>query len=78
MKIETQVFDFPAFLKHLTGITGWMEASGPPSRVGQDYWYKAGKHEAYINVDQEHMSVAVDGESVFTGDCIAAQTKEDT
>jgi hypothetical protein len=60
-------FDFPAFLKRITGIAGWKEMNGPDSRVGLDYWYRAGRHEANINVDQGHMTVSVDKEVVYEG-----------
>jgi hypothetical protein len=69
-------FDFPAFLKRITGIGGWKEVSGPDSRVGIDYWYRAGRHEAYINLDQGHMSVSVDQEVVFEGSADEARCKE--
>jgi len=69
-------FDFPAFLKKITGIGGWTEVNGPDSRTGIDYWYNAGSHEAYINVDQEFVSVSVDHEIVFEGDAEQAHCKE--
>ena len=70
-------FDFPAFLKRTTGIGGWKEVSGPDSRVGLDYWYRVGRHEAYINVDQGHMTVSVDEDVVYEGSADQAQCGED-
>lgn len=49
-------------LYQLTGLRGWKASQGPDSGCGVDYWYKNGSHEAYINVDQEEMTVSVDGE----------------
>ena len=69
-------FDFPAFLKRITGIGGWKEVNGPDSRAGLDYWYRAGRHEAYINVDQGHLTVSIDQEVVFEGSADEAQCKE--
>ena len=69
-------FDFPAFLKRITGIGGWTEVGGPESRVGLDYWYRAGRHEAYINVDQGHLTVSIDQEVVFEGIADEAQCRE--
>lgn len=69
-------FDFPALLKKVSGVGGWQEVSGPDSGVGLDYWYRAGRHEAYINVDQGHMVVSVDQEVVFEGSADEALCKE--
>jgi hypothetical protein len=70
-------FEFPAFLKRITGIGRWKEVNGPDSRVGLDYWYRAGRHEANINVDQGHMTVSVDAEVVYAGSTDQAQCGED-
>jgi hypothetical protein len=69
-------FDFLVFLKKITGIGGWKEVNGPDSQVGLDYWYRAGRHESYINLDQGHMSVSVDQEIAFEGSADEAQCKE--
>jgi hypothetical protein len=68
-------FDFPAFLNRITGISGWKEVHGPDSRVGLDYWYRAGPHDAYINVDQGFMTVSVDKETVFEGSADQARAR---
>ena len=60
-------FDFPCFLKRITGISRWKEVNGPDSGVGLDYWYRADGHEAYVNIDQGFMTVSVDEEVVFQG-----------
>lgn len=69
-------FDFPAFLEKVSGSGGWQEVRGPDSGVGLDYWYLAGRHEAYINLDQGHLTVSVDQEVVFEGSANEAQCKE--
>lgn len=69
-------FDFPAFLKKVSSVEGWQEVRGPDSDVGLDYWYHAGKHEAYINLDQGHMTVSIDQDVVFEGSADEAQCKE--
>ena len=74
--IAVVCFDFQAFLKALTGTSGWKEIQGPDSGVGLDYWYRAGKHEANINLDQGHLTVSVDQDVVFEGNAEAAQCKE--
>ena len=70
-------FDFPRFLRRITGIGGWKEVNGPDSGVGLDYWYRAGKHDAYINVDQGFMTVSVDKEVVYEGSADQAKCRED-
>ena len=65
--IEVVHFNFSACLKKITGIDGWKAATGPDSRVGVDYWYRAEKHDAYINIDQGAMTISVDGDVVFEG-----------
>ena len=70
-------FDFPRVLRRITGIGGWQEVNGPDSRVGLDYWYRAGNHEAYINLDQGVMTVSIDKEVVFEGDADHAKCEED-
>ncbi|GIW55026.1 MAG: hypothetical protein KatS3mg082_1430 [Nitrospiraceae bacterium] len=61
------------WLEALTGIKAskWRWADGPESGVGVDYWLTAkvgGRaHTAYINIDQCHIDISVDGEQVFSG-----------
>lgn len=61
-------YNFPKILKTLTGQNNWKELDGPDSGCGVDYWYKSGESEAYINTDQDHCTISVNGESVFSGD----------
>ena len=75
--VSVVCFDFPRFLKRITGISGWKEVNGPDSGVGLDYWYRAGNHEAYINLDQGHMTVSGDQEVVFEGSADQARCKEE-
>jgi len=61
-------FDFVGMLEKLTGLKGWAEVRGPDSRCGLDYWYKRGRHVANINVDQGDIIIAVNGETICSGD----------
>ena len=50
-----------------TSIDDWEVLDGPDSGVGVDYWYRH-RHsgaEAYLNRDQDHLTVTVDGDKVF-------------
>ena len=58
----------------LASVTGtrardWQSLDGPDSRVGVDYWFRHRKtgQEAYVNLDQDHLTISVDGESVYNG-----------
>lgn len=61
--------DFVGLLSKLTGKKGWDEINGPDSGCGNDYWYShnGSGSEAHINIDQDAVMVAVDGECVFFG-----------
>jgi len=61
-------FDFVGMLEKLTGLKGWAEVRGPDSRCGLDYWYKRGRHVANINVDQNDITIAVNGDTICSGD----------
>ncbi len=52
-----------------TSAKEWEALDGPDSRVGVDYWYRHRKTgaEAYVNLDQEYLTISVDGEKVFDG-----------
>jgi hypothetical protein len=63
--------DFNGLLAALTGTRAraWKSQNGPDTRCGVDYYYAhSGGKEAYINIDQGHFTVSVDGETVFSGD----------
>jgi hypothetical protein len=46
----------------------WEPMVGPDSRCGVDYWYRhPSGQEAYINDDQGHITISVEGEKVFEG-----------
>jgi hypothetical protein len=67
---EIVSFDFQTMLAHLTQTQAksWKEASGPSTRCGLDYYYvHLDGREAYINVDQEFVTISVDGEALFSG-----------
>ena len=61
----------------LASVTGtrardWQSLDGPDSRVGVDYWFchrKTGP-EAYLNLDQNHLTISVDGERVYSGNAV--------
>ena len=58
----------------LASVTGtstrdWQSLDGPDSRVGVDYWFRNRKtgQEAYLNLDQDHLTISVNGERVYDG-----------
>lgn len=61
-------FNFVAMLEKLTGLKGWTEVRGPDSHCGLDYWYKRGQRVANINVDQTHVIITMDGDTLCSGD----------
>ena len=64
--------EYASPLEVLTSVThtsadGWESLDGPDSGVGVDYWYRhrgTGK-EAYLNLDQDHLTISVDGENLY-------------
>ena len=61
----------------LASVTGtrardWQSLDGPDSRVGVDYWFRNRKtgQEAYLNLDQDYLTISVDGERVYHGNAI--------
>jgi len=59
--------DYAKKLQQLTGIKNWVIIDGPDTQCGVDYYFKSGKHEAYINNDQGSINISVDGEHIFSG-----------
>ena len=55
-----------AFLTH-THEDDWEDLDGPDSGVGVDYWFRhrTTGAEAYANLDQDHLTISVEGERVF-------------
>jgi hypothetical protein len=50
-----------------TSADNWETLGGPDSGVGVDYWYRhrgTGK-EAYLNRDQDHLTISVDEEKLY-------------
>jgi hypothetical protein len=50
-----------------TSTDNWETLDGPDSGVGVDFWYRfrgAGQ-EAYLNLDQDHLTVSVDGKRIY-------------
>lgn len=68
---QVVTYDLEGLLAALTGTRtrAWKPQNGPETRCGVDYYYahNSGK-EAYINVDQRHFTISVDGETIFSGD----------
>jgi len=61
--------NFIKLLESLSDETGWHEINGPDSRVGVDYWFRAeSEAEANINIDQNCLTVTIDGETVYSDD----------
>ena len=54
-----------AFLTH-TLEGDWEDLDGPDSGVGVDYWFRhrTTGAEAYANLDQDHLTISVEGELV--------------
>ena len=49
---KAKVLDMTKFLALLTGKKGWKSIDGPESHVGVDHWFKTGKKEAKININE--------------------------
>lgn len=64
-------YDLEGLLAALTETRAkaWKPQAGPDTRCGVDYYYAhSNGSEAYINVDQGHFTVSVDGETLYSGD----------
>lgn len=67
----TVTYDFQGMLAHLTHTRArcWKPQNGPETRSGIDYYYRhSSGREAYLNLDQIHLTVSVDAETLFSGD----------
>jgi hypothetical protein len=71
MDANVVTFKFPALLARLTRTRAdkWAECHGLPTGCGLDFYYAHGPSgmEAYVNVDQMHVSVSImdkDGDEV--------------
>ncbi len=53
-----------------SSVDDWKDLDGPDSGVGVDYWYRHRQTgaEAYLNLDQDHLTISVDDERVFDGE----------
>jgi hypothetical protein len=56
-----------ALLARLTGKKQWEGISGPDSETGVDYWFARKESTANINLDQNWLTVSVDGKMLFEG-----------
>jgi hypothetical protein len=47
----------------------WEDLDGPDSRVGVDYWFRhrTTGAEAYANLDQDHLTISVEGGKSWFG-----------
>jgi hypothetical protein len=59
-------------LEHLAAATNtsandWDHIDGPDSGVGIDHWFRHRRTgaEAYANLDQDHLTISVEGVPVF-------------
>ena len=67
---EIVSFDFQTMLAHLTQTQAnpGRKPAGPVHVAALDYYYvHLDGREAYINVDQEFVTISVDGEALFSG-----------
>jgi hypothetical protein len=50
-----------------TSADDWESLDGPDSGVGIDYWYRhrGSGAEAYLNRDQDHLTISVDGQKLY-------------
>jgi hypothetical protein len=75
MKEPSSVLQKLAFLTH-TREDDWEDLDGQDSGVGVDYWFRhrITGAEAYANLDQDHLTIAVEG---IAGLNRAARTSSD-
>jgi hypothetical protein len=59
--------DFVPLLARLTKKKRWVLLEQQDSGTGVDYWYEHGETTAYINQDQNWLTVNVGGEEYFVG-----------
>ena len=67
--------EFASPLEVLASVThtsseDWESLDGPDSGVGVDYWYRnrGTGAEAYLNRDQDHLNISVDGEKLYNAE----------
>ena len=67
--VETKpaALDFVALLGRLTKKKRWVLIEGPQSGTGVDYWFARKETTANINLDQNWLTVSVEGERYFEG-----------
>jgi len=58
-----------------TSADDWESLDGPDSGVGVDYWYRhrGTGQEAYLNLDQDHLTISVDGAKLYDAE-VPAET----
>ena len=59
--------DFVTLLGRLTKKKRWVLLEQQDSGTGVDYWYEHGETTAYVNHDQNWLTVNVGGEAYFVG-----------
>jgi hypothetical protein len=67
--------EFASPLEVLASVTrtsagDWETLDGPDSGVGVDYWYRhrGTGQEAYLNLDQSHLTISVGDNQVYDAD----------
>lgn len=66
--VDVVVFNFRIFLLKMTGDDSWEESDGYDTGVGLDYYYENDDGQvAYINVDQDYMTLNIDGDERYSG-----------
>jgi len=66
--VDGNIFNFRIFLIKMTGDDSWEESDGYDTGVGLDYYYENDDGQvAYINVDQDYMTLNIDGDERYSG-----------
>lgn len=58
-----------------TSADDWEDMTGPDSGVGVDHCYRHRQtgSEAYLNLDQDHLTISVDGDKLYDAE-VPAET----
>lgn len=68
IEVDGNIFNFRIFLLKMTGDDSWEESDGYDTGVGLDYYYENDDGQvAYINVDQDYMTLNIDGDERYSG-----------
>lgn len=61
-KVKNNTLNMTKLLQEMTGKKNWVCIDGPDSHVGIDHWFKSGNKEAHINIDQDAVTVCINGD----------------